>query len=222
MTILRILIVLTFSVCLFLNAQAQSSVGCEGRVGLVENPDTLFPNELKGFEFYGKGKLKSLKLYVSTIKEVEKVFGTPVRKVSHWSEYDYDSDWSVMFGYFDLKYVRVITAFSYNSDARSRVLVPKPELIGKIYQIKLIPKKIIPMGQMSFSDEFKKQSYLLKGIGSMKDHKYNLYQDRYGLSYQFFDRKDGDDKPLRSQDNLEAIDYVYPCLKDENIYIEKR
>ena len=52
--------------------------------------------ELKGFEFYNEGKLKSLKIGVSTKADVVKIFGEKCAITC-----DYDEKWVIEFDYGD-------------------------------------------------------------------------------------------------------------------------
>lgn len=53
-----------------------------------------YPNELKGYEFFGKGKLIKIKLGVSTKKDVKKIFGKDCEKYC-----DYDKNFKIKFEY---------------------------------------------------------------------------------------------------------------------------
>lgn len=50
-----------------------------------------FPNELKGYEFFGKGKLNGLKLGSSKKSDVEKIFGQSCEK-----QCDYNDDFNMI------------------------------------------------------------------------------------------------------------------------------
>jgi hypothetical protein len=51
-----------------------------------------YPNEMKGFEFFGKGKLKLIRLGISTKNDLDKIFGK-----TNDSFYEYDQNWIMSF-----------------------------------------------------------------------------------------------------------------------------
>jgi hypothetical protein len=56
-----------------------------------------FANEIKGYEFYGQGKLKGLALKTSTRDDVKLAFGSDC----DWTYCDYNDKWEVMFVYLE-------------------------------------------------------------------------------------------------------------------------
>ncbi len=58
----------------------------------ISAQENTFPNELKGFEFFGNGKLKDLKLGSSKKEDVKKIFGEYCEKYC-----DYDENFKIKF-----------------------------------------------------------------------------------------------------------------------------
>jgi len=70
-----------------------------------------YPNELKGYEFFGKGKLKNIKLGVSSKKDVKKIFG---------KDCDYDENFKVKF-----EYLAALDDCMTTQDIRDRAMCPQ-------------------------------------------------------------------------------------------------
>ncbi|HMS41797.1 MAG TPA: hypothetical protein PKE69_16315, partial [Pyrinomonadaceae bacterium] len=70
---------------------------CSGREFKTAGKLNTYPNELEGYKFFDKGKLKGLKLTVSTKEDVIKIFGSDCE-----SGCDYDEIWKIDFSYFGL------------------------------------------------------------------------------------------------------------------------
>ena len=180
-----------------------------------------YPNELQGYNFFDKGKLKGLKVTVSTKEDVTKNFGSDCE-----SGCDYNDDWSVNFSYFG-----TITKETTINDKKIKY-VPKEELIGKIYSIRLIPKKRVSFSRVIFSDKFS-QSYGFsvgdnfdsEGFKGAVSTSYYSYEDRYGLEYTVFKETSyvvGEAKKSQySKGNLTGIEYSIPNQIEETMFVEQ-
>lgn len=130
-----------------------------------------FPNELKGYELFGKEKLKDLKLGISTKEDVKKVFGESCENFCK-----YNRDWNVSFNYFEFE--------SIEKDGIK--FVPKQEFYGKLYSITLIPRNRIPFQRVRFPKLFDRlhgggSGYADNGYSSSSE---KIYQDTHGLIYK--------------------------------------
>gem|GEM_PF-2781995 len=150
------------------------------------------PNELRGFEFFAKGKLAGLKLGSSTREDVRKVFGDSCE-----SPCDYDENWSIWVGYFDTEAVMTETTTDEGGAEVKYGYFPKPEHIGKLQFIHLTPKNRISLGKQRFSAVFgQNESYSIgdawdeNGFGGAVHTTSKTYTDGYGLEYRVFDKGD--------------------------------
>ncbi len=66
--------------------------GCGSSSDFGAPPEQLnfYPNEIKGYEFFNKGKLKNLKLSVWTKEDVKSIFGNSCE-----TSCDYDENWKI-------------------------------------------------------------------------------------------------------------------------------
>ncbi len=136
MKITKVLIVFAFllTVIFVQNFQAQGS---------------QYPNELKGYEFFGKGKLAGLKPGVSTKEDVKKIFGKKCEKVC-----DYDSDWTVNFSFYENNWTKEDT----NEKGERLVYYLEPKYLEKLRKIEISPKKQLSFTNISFPNTFQKLS----------------------------------------------------------------
>lgn len=225
------LLAILFLSCLTVSVQAQKTT-CISRSGTVTDLENAFPNEMKGFEFYDRGKLSGITIGVSKIEDVRSIFGTPLKTNRSFEMFDYNSDWEIWFVFFTgnekyevVKYQNGGRVSSYfNEDKKNeetaskqagvtRRFVIKPENAGKITAILLNPKK-----KFSFdASVFAEKTSLFKSYASGG---YKFYRDLNGLSYQVFDREDfrsvnNDGEALTySRGDMVQIRYEYPCRSD--------
>ena len=152
--------------------------GCSGRShGISIKPEELntYPNELKGYKLFNKGKLQGLKLTISTRNDVKKNFGENCDSLC-----DLDEKWRVYFRYFDN------TSFEKEVNNVKTKMVSKEEYIGKLYSITLKPKAAILFDKVVFPTSFDKSngfSASHDGMGGGTNSSYFEYEDRYGLEY---------------------------------------
>lgn len=187
-----------------------------------------YPNELKGYEFFGKGKLKELILGFSKREDVEKIFGKDCG-----IKCDYDENWTVSFGY--------LGNVTKSSGEKDYVLVPI--YLDNLYWIKLRPKTNFSLKGIIFSSEFKQgitfrssaapcvlSSHASKdcpfyGDKDYWNNLYNIYIDKYGLSYTVFD-KVLEDSPKnvdkRPEGDLISIEYGISDELEKKMFLEKK
>lgn len=200
--------------------------GCIKSYGAnFQNPGKLntYPNELKNYRFFNKGKLEGLKLTISTKEDVTKNFGSDCE-----SECDYDEDWKIHINYFGSMHKKVTVE---NKEVK---YVPKEEYLGKIYSIGLRPKKPVSFSNIKFPIKFS------ESFGSAIGHNYGIgggkfgavhishknYIDRYGLEYTIFEKIDytvGEiEKNNSRKGDLTAIRYEIPDKIEEAMFVEEK
>ncbi|MGI8542693.1 MAG: hypothetical protein ACR2MD_04360 [Aridibacter sp.] len=143
--------------------------------------DKLYPNEIKGFAFFGKGKLKDLKLGSSKSKDVELIFGESCEESC-----DYDENFKIK-----IEYLKAFDDCMTTEDIRDRLMCPLNNYVGTISAIKLIPKRdqslLIP------TSEFNKVSGgIITEKGSHGDSvSWTSFTDKYGLRYSLNNESSG-------------------------------
>ena len=165
-----------------------------------------FPNELKGYEFFGKGKLAGIKPGVSTKDDVKKIFGKNCEKIC-----DYDADWLVNFSFYENNWTKDDT----NQKGERLVYYLDSKYLGKLRKIELSPKKQISFGNVSFTNTFQKLSRSqITRIRSGKSRMvtYEVFQDAYGLIYELYSTTDYDEiktkgEKLYNKGDLFSIQY---------------
>ncbi len=160
----------------------------------VSAQNTTFPNELNGYKFFGKGKLKGLQLGVSTKEDVERAFG---KSCESWCKYN--RSWNVSFNYFD-----------FESIEKDKIkFVPKQEFYEKLYSITLTPQNRIPFEKILFPKLFSRgdgggDGYLESGYSSSEE---KVYEDNNGLIYKICEKSF---PILCKKGDLAAIIYTIP------------
>ncbi len=200
--------------------------GCSGGGGRdfkTAGKLNTYPNELQGYNFFDKGKLKGLKVTVSTKEDVKKNFGSDCESGCH-----HNNDWTISFSYFGSMYKETTV-----NDKKIKY-VPKEEYIGKVYSIRLIPKKRISFSQITFSNKFSQGNGF--SVGDSFDSEGNLtgavgtsyyaYEDRYGLEYTIFEKTSYTvgtaKKSKHSKGNLIEIEYSIPSQIEEIMFVEQQ
>lgn len=131
----------------------------------VSAQSVQFPNELKGYEFFGNGRLKDLRIGISSKENVIKIFGEDCSKLC-----DYDDNWNIKFHYFN----------NWTRTNGRQKYISSPEFAGKLWLVEMFPKKIIAFSEITFSDLFKQSQGIVVG-GGLK----SALKDAHGLSYLF-------------------------------------
>ncbi len=186
----RIFIVFTFLLAFVVCVSAQA------------NP---YPNELRGYEFFGKGKLKDLKLGVSTKEDTKRIFGQDCEYVCQ-----YDENWFVNFDFIDENTTKEIGGKKF---------IPKKEFIGTLYSITLQPKKNISFQKIKFSKSFALGNGGGSASGSETDegswYESKVYEDSSGLIYDIC-KKSFPDKCKKGE--LLAIEYTLPKKSEAKLF----
>lgn len=159
----KIFITLTFLLAFALQISAQNN---------------LYLNELKGYEFFEKGKLKELQLTISSKNDVRKIFGENCEK-----NCDYNADWSIHFEYFE----DIWMMGSYNEKEGKLTYYLDSKYLGKLRLIEIRPKKQISFSGVVFPNSF--QKFIISSTSVFDSNKNRLrgdeaFQDSSGLTYE--------------------------------------
>jgi hypothetical protein len=143
----------------------------------VAAQDNRYPNELKGFEFFGEGSLKPLELGSSRKEDVEKIFGRACEEPC-----DYDANFKISFHYLSLDDCMTTQA------VRDRLMCPLDEYLGTISSIDLKPNQPINFADISTSqfDLRGGGGWATKGGGMSVS--YSSFGDKYGLKYSIYEK----------------------------------
>lgn len=189
------------------------------------------PNELRGYEFFTKGKLKNIRLGLSTREDMKRLFGDTCE-----GPCDYDGDWYVWVNYFDENTIGTKTSTNSDGIETETEVTPKNQLVGKLRFLRLTPKKSISFARISLPRQFvKNQSYSigdawgLNGFEGAVHSTIDTYTDGYGLRYEVFDKEtfnnlssksNAEEKQLRKGD-LVGIEYEIPNVLDDSVYVQR-
>src|ERR1044072_3611816 len=162
-----------------------------------------FPNELKGLEFYGKGKLDGIKLGITRSDDWDTVFGAGKDE-----DLDLNEDWRTS-GFISVNEGALKTI---NEDGIERKYQVFPSFTRTLWQIILAPKKRISLRNYHFPDVFK----ISAGFTSHSACTFTIYGDEDGLSYSIVNANPKD-KSCRAGE-LSTISYDIPDRLDSTIY----
>ena len=173
----------------------------------VSAQEKLFPNELKGYEFFGSGKLRNLQLTVSSKNAVKEIFGANCEK-----KCAYDENWSISFEYFDDFWIKE----SRNEKNEKVTYKLDSKYLGKLRLIEIRPKKQISFANVSFPKVF--QKFLMASSGFNTDNSRitgdEAFQDSNGLIYEICRINcDNSDK------ELVLIQYEIPKQLSDTLFI---
>ena len=170
-------------------------------ISAQQNP---YPHELKGYEFFGNGKLSGLRLITSGKADVRKQFGDNCEKTCN-----YNSDWRIQFEYFE-----DIWSISSRNEAGERISYTlDPKYLGKLRSVRLFPTKEIMLGDKDFSALFTRQIVTSTTDGRSGKSRMTVndaFSDEFGLTYEVFNRTSYDDfrnTPKRTEGELVLISY---------------
>ena len=180
-----------------------------------------YPNELEGYKFFGRGKLKDLHLLVSTKDDVKRIFGEKCEK-----RCDYDLNWSVNFEYFDD--IWITERSNAKGDKLTYTLDPK--YLGKLRVIELRPKNSIYFKNITFPRSFERiitTSTTDARGGKSRMTVNDAFQDAIGLTYEIFVRTNyGDMKTKDSRSfnegELVVIHYRIPAGQQRSLFVLKK
>lgn len=139
----------------------------------VSAQSVQFPNELKGYEFFGEGKLKELKLGSSKKTDVEKIFGEACEEFC-----DYDGNFQIKF-----EYLAALDDCMTTEDIRDRAMCPQKDFVGTISSITFEPKRPQDLKELSASTFNKVSGGGTTAKGSGISVYYTSFGDKYGLKY---------------------------------------
>ena len=170
----------------------------------VSAQSVQFPNELKGYEFFGKGKLKGLQLGVSDKEDIIKIFG----KTCDFHENEtceYDKKWTVVITYFGF-------SVEFNKGIESYT---RDEFINKIFRIQLFPKEVVNFENVKIPKIYKRNidriDYWSESSHSKPIRtgwsKNKFYEDSVGLTYAICVK---DSKKECVKNTLNWINYEIP------------
>ena len=170
----------------------------------VSAQSVQFPNELKGFEFFGNGKLKDLKLGSSKKKDVEIVFGKSCEKFC-----DYDENFKIKF-----EYLAALDDCMTTEDIRDRLMCPQSDFVGTISSITLEPKQCQSVKDLPTSKFNKVSGGSSTEIGSGVSISYTSFTDKYGLRYSVNNELSGKVVPYSQypsfvEGKLYSIKYIF-------------
>lgn len=131
-----------------------------------------FPNELEGYEFFGKGKLKNVVFGVTKKADVEKIFGSSCEK-----DCEYDDRFVIKFDYLTCDDCMTTEYI------RDRAMCPLGEYMGTIEKITLRPKVPIKFDKIPnsrFTIHTGGGVFEKGGSGGVS---YESFGDKFGLKY---------------------------------------
>ena len=194
-----------------------NSVLCVGRcVPTVKDLKVgdISPNELAGYRFFAEGKLKNIRLGISTREDMKKLFGSTCEGVS-----SYDDNWNIWVNYFEKVLPDTRPKPKGSENVIYRTLQPKENFLGTLRFIRLIPKKNISFAKVVFPESFGSHtsyaigdSWDLDGFKGAVHTESQDYEDGYGLTYSVFLRE--------TFNNLSKRERGKPAKKGTLNYIE--
>jgi len=189
------------------------------------------PNEVPGYEFFKKGKLKPIRLGISTKDDMRSIFGDTCE-----STCDYDESWKIDADYFDDRVEFSRTGGDNKESKTETEYVPRPEFVDKLQSLRLTPTKRISFLKISFPRTFgSNESYSIgddwdeNGFGGAVHTTSRIHADGYGLEYGVFDAETFNNlrnkvpekkEPIRKGD-LSFIEYSIPDVFEEVIFASR-
>lgn len=178
------------------------------------------PNEMPGYEFFKTGRLKPIRLGISTKDDMRRIFGDTCE-----STCDYDENWKIYADYYDNRVEFSRTSGETKESEMETEYIPRPEFVDKVQSLRLTPNKRISFLKVLFPKTFGgNKSYAIgdawdeNGFGGAVHTTWTIYADGYGLEYSVFDaetfnnlRNKGPEvkEPIRKGD-LNSIEYSIP------------
>ncbi len=187
------------------------------------------PNEIRGYEFFRKGKLNPIRIGISTKDDVRRIFNDACE-----TECDYDENWQLWADYYEdgIAFTQT-TGDSKDAEVKTEFF-PRPEFIGKLQTLRLTPRKPISFLRVIFPKTFaKNERYSIgddwdeNGFAGAVHSTTNTYTDGYGLEYSVYDKetfnnrrsKEREQKNAVHSGDLIGIEYRMPDSLNDVIYI---
>jgi hypothetical protein len=131
-----------------------------------------FPNELKGYEFFGKGKLKTITFGVSNKKDFENLFGSTCE-----NNCEYDDHFVIEVDYLSCDDCMTTTS------SRDRAMCPLAEFMGTIEKITLKPKVPIRFDSVSMIPFTEHSGGSIVFKDGSEGVSFESFGDEFGLKY---------------------------------------
>lgn len=156
-------------------------------------------NEIPGFEFYGKGKLKGISLKNSSRADVIAAFGNDC----DYKVCEYDENWKLTVLYLEdyVRQTRYDRKYEY-------ALKPSQEFIEKAWILMFEPKKNISLNDFSFPAIFKRSSRI-EGHSGLQ---FLDYSSENRLTYSIIDED-------YAKGNLIGIYYKLSESEEEEMFV---
>lgn len=146
------------------------------------------PNEMPGYEFFKKGRLKTIRLGISTKDDMRTIFGDTCE-----STCDYDENWKIYADYYDDRVEFSRTSGETKETQTETEYIPRPEFVDKLESIRFTPKRRISFLKVTFPRTFGSSDRM--SIGDAWDENgfagavhttSKVYADGYGLEYSVY------------------------------------
>lgn len=183
------------------------------------------PNELAGYRFFTEGKLKDMRLGISTRDDMKKLFGSTCEGICN-----YDKDWNIWVNYFEPLSPKTSSYSKGNKDVTYIRLQPKENVLGTLRFVRLIPKKNISFAKVVFPESFGSRTSIAFGdsfdLEEAVQTESQVYVDGYGLQYTLLLRETFNNLPKRKPrkpkkvGTLLYIEYGFPRSLQDALYDE--
>lgn len=181
------------------------------------------PNELPGYQFFAKGKLKGIKLGFSRKEDIEKIFGSSCENTCN-----YDERWDLLATYYSEE--EVYTTTQTNNGVETKIVYfPRPQYYGTLSSISLSPKENLSFSKIIFPRTFAKgetnvigDSFSERGFEGAVHTAIDTFADGYGLTYNVFDKVTFHNIPYdekSKQGDLLNIEYKIPDSIEKNFVL---
>ncbi len=184
---------------------------------------TISPNELPGFEFFRKGKLKDIRLGFSTREDIKNTFGNDCTNTCK-----YDENWSIRAHYISEGLSWTTTV----GDDKTEYFA-KEEFVGKLESLILDPMKPASFNSVVFPrSKFSNgtsnaigDAWGINGFEGAVHTTYQIYSDGYGLQYTVYDEETFNNLKNKSEEekkwkkgDLISIEYSIPNSLKNKVY----
>lgn len=189
------------------------------------------PNELPGYEFFKEGKLKPIRLGISTKSDMRQIFGDTCE-----STCDYDGNWNIYADYYEDRVEFSRTTGDTKETQTETEYIPRPDFVDKLESITLSPKKRISFLNVAFPRTFgSSESYSIgdawdmNGFAGAVHTTWTIHADGYGLKYSVFGAETFNNlvnkgpkvkDPIRKGD-LGRIEYTVPDSLEDLIFASR-